>query len=73
MEKGDRFVPFGMKGSKKLSDYFSDNKLSIIDKDKVWLLCSADDRIVWIVGMRSDNRFRVTDKTKEVLRIEVFS
>ena len=62
---GDRFIPFGMKGSRKLSDYFNDLKISKIDKEKVWLLCSGDD-IIWIVGERTDNRYRIKDTTQNV-------
>lgn len=65
-QEGDWFVPFGMKGRKKLSDYFSDHKFSRIQKEQTWLLCSGDD-IVWIVGERTDNRFRIDEKTKSVL------
>lgn len=64
-QKGDRFYPFGMKGSKKLSDFFNDVKLSIIEKEHVWLLCSGDD-IVWVVGYRIDARYAVNDKTSRV-------
>ncbi|MEN9918645.1 MAG: tRNA lysidine(34) synthetase TilS [Bacteroidota bacterium] len=67
---GDKFVPFGMKGSKKLSDYFSDRKFSLLDKDKVWLLFSGN-KIVWIIGERADDRFRITDKTTEVLSVKL--
>ena len=63
---GDWIIPFGMKGRKKLSNYFSDCKLSIMEKEKIWVLCSGED-IVWIVGKRTDNRFRIHDKTKNVL------
>ncbi|GAB6122224.1 tRNA lysidine(34) synthetase TilS [Dysgonomonas termitidis] len=66
--QGDWFMPFGMKGKKKVSDYFSDNKFSLFDKEAAWLLCSGDD-IVWIVGHRSDERFKITDKTTEVVKI----
>lgn len=65
-QEGDWFVPFGMKGRKKLSDYFSDHKFSRIQKEQTWLLCSGND-IVWIVGERSDNRFRIDERTKSVL------
>lgn len=65
-QEGDWFVPFGMKGRKKLSDYFSDHKFSRIQKEQTWLLCSGND-IVWIVGERSDNRFRIDEGTKSVL------
>lgn len=67
---GDWFVPFGMKGRKKLSDFFSDQKFSIKDKEDVWILVSGED-IVWVVGHRSDDRFRVTPKTKNVLVINI--
>jgi len=67
-EKGDRFVPFGMKGQKKISDYFSDNKYSLIDKKKAWLLCSGDD-IIWIVGDRVDDRFCIKKDTKRAFII----
>jgi tRNA(Ile)-lysidine synthase len=60
---GDRFVPFGMKGSKKLSDYFTDNKTSIHEKEKTMVICS-DNAIIWIVGQRTDNRFRIENNTK---------
>ncbi len=67
-KQGDRFIPFGMKGSKKISDYFSDQKLSLSDKENTWLLCSGE-KIVWIIGKRADNRFRITDRTKYILKI----
>lgn len=67
-KQGDKFVPFGMRGYKKLSDYFSDHKYSVVEKEKAWLLLSGDD-IVWLVGERSDNRYRVTSKTKRVLMV----
>lgn len=68
-QKGDWFVPFGMSGRKKLSDYFSDQKFSLQQKEDVWLLCSGKD-IIWIVGERSDNRFRINKETKQVLRVK---
>lgn len=71
-EKGDWFIPFGMKGRKKLSDYFSDNKFSLIDKEQTWLLCSGDN-IVWIIGHRSDNRFKVDTTTQTILKITLQS
>ena len=67
-EEGDYFYPIGMSGKKKLSKYFKDEKLSLIDKEQVWLLCSDDD-IIWVVNRRADNRFKVTENTKSVLRI----
>lgn len=70
--EGDWFVPFGMKGRKKLSDYFSDHKFSRIDKERVWLLCSGEN-ILWIIGERSDNRFCLDKTTKSVLVVNFFS
>lgn len=67
---GDWFIPFGMKGRKKLSDYFTDHKFSVKDKEDVWILTSGED-VVWIVGHRSDNRFRVSDDTSSVLVVDI--
>lgn len=66
---GDSFVPFGMTGRKKLSDYFSDHKFSLLHKAAAWILCDASGRILWIVGHRTDNRFRITSKTRRALII----
>ena len=71
-QEGDVFYPFGMLGKKKLSKYFKDEKLSLIDKENVWLLCSQND-IVWVINRRADNRFRVTDITKDKLKIQLKS
>ncbi|WP_456437676.1 tRNA lysidine(34) synthetase TilS [Psychroserpens sp.] len=67
-KNGDVFHPQGMNGKKKLSKYFKDEKLSIIDKENVWLLTS-DDKIVWVIGMRADNRFKVTENTEHILKV----
>lgn len=69
-KQGDAFVPFGMRKSKKLSDFFTSEKYSLIDKQQQWLLCSGDD-IIWIVGRRMDNRFKISEKTKTILKIEI--
>jgi tRNA(Ile)-lysidine synthase len=69
---GDWFIPFGMKGRKKISDYFSDHKFTLYQKNKTWLLCSKND-ILWIVGERADNRFCVDNHTKNALVINFFS
>ena len=68
--QGDSFVPFGMKKEKKLSDYFTSNKYSLLDKENQWILCS-EDKILWIVGERIDDRFRISNKTKNILKIEI--
>lgn len=67
---GDRFYPLGMKGSKLLSDFFVDQKFTEWQKRNVWLLVSADDDILWVVGWRIDDRFKVTSETKSVFRCE---
>ncbi|HEY5592863.1 MAG TPA: tRNA lysidine(34) synthetase TilS [Paludibacter sp.] len=68
--EGDTFFPFGMKNRKKVSDFFIDNKLNLLEKEQSWLLISGED-IVWIVGQRMDNRFRVTEKTIDVSELNV--
>lgn len=67
-KKGDRFVPFGLKGSKKVSETFKDLKLTTVEKENVWLLCSGSD-IIWVVGLRTDNRYKINAKTQEAIQI----
>ncbi|WP_313191262.1 tRNA lysidine(34) synthetase TilS [Sphingobacterium sp.] len=66
---GDTFKPLGMEGSKKLSDYFIQKKLNRFQKEDVPILVNADGQLIWIVGMRLDNRFKVTENTKKVLTL----
>lgn len=69
--EGDYFCPAGMKGQKKkVSKYFKDEKMSLSEKEKTWLLCSGN-QIVWIINKRADERFKVTDKTTQIIKIEV--
>lgn len=67
-EQGDYFYPFGMKGKKKLSKFFKDEKLSLPQKENCWLLCSGE-KIIWIIGQRLDARFAVDEDTRTILRI----
>ncbi|MBK5722985.1 tRNA lysidine(34) synthetase TilS [Dysgonomonas sp. Marseille-P4677] len=67
-QQGDWFIPFGMKGKKKISDYFTDNKFNLFEKKDTWLLCSGDN-IIWIVGHRADDRFKITNETTNVIEI----
>jgi tRNA(Ile)-lysidine synthase len=66
---GDWFIPFGMNGKKKLSDYFTDRKFSLKDKKEAWVILSGEN-IVWIVNERSDNRYKITDESKNIFIIE---
>jgi tRNA(Ile)-lysidine synthase len=63
---GDKFRPLGMKKFKKISDFFVDMKLSVHEKDKVDIFLSGED-IIWVGGMRIDDRFKLTDRTNKVL------
>lgn len=67
-QEGDYFYPFGMKGKKKVSKFFKDEKMDVISKEKQWLLYS-DDNLVWIIGKRGDERFKVTKETKNILKL----
>lgn len=70
-KQGDYFYPLGMnKKKKKLSDFFTQQKLSKVDKEKVWILCSGD-YILWVMGMRQDERFKVTEHTKQIIKFEI--
>ncbi|MBN2350526.1 MAG: tRNA lysidine(34) synthetase TilS [Bacteroidales bacterium] len=71
-KKGDYFYPFGLAKKKKISDYFTDHKFSIPEKENIWLLCSGKN-IVWIAGHRIDDRYKITDKTKNIVVINYLS
>lgn len=66
---GDYICPTGMTGSKKLSQLFKDKKLSLVDKENIWLLTDAKDTIIWVIGLRQDRRFSVYNKSTNILKI----
>ena len=68
-QKGDYFYPLGMKGRQKVSKYFKDHKFNLFEKEDQWILCSGSE-IVWLVGHRPDERFKVQAGTKQILKIE---
>jgi tRNA(Ile)-lysidine synthase len=67
-EPGDRFTPLGMSQLKKISDFLIDLKVPVPEKEKVLLLLSGD-KVMWVMGYRIDNRFRITDSTERLLII----
>lgn len=69
-KKGDSFFPYGLKGEKKISEFYKNLKYSILDKENQWLLCSEND-IVWVVGQRIDDRYKITKSTKTIFKIEL--
>ncbi len=69
-KNGDYFYPFGMVGKKKVSKFFKDEKMNVLSKEKQWLLCSGNE-IVWVIGKRGDQRFAVTERTKEIIKFEL--
>lgn len=68
---GDIFIPFGMTGHKLVSDYLTDKKRSVLQKRRQLVITDSHDQILWLVGLRTDQRYRVTDHTTTVLRIMI--
>jgi tRNA(Ile)-lysidine synthase len=66
-KEGDWFMPIGMKGKKKISDFLIDQKVPLNLKDDVRVLVTADQRIAWVIGFRPDERYKVTEETQRVL------
>jgi len=71
MQIGDRFRPIGMQGFRKLSDFLTDLKISLPDKQNTWVITSGND-IVWVVGHRIDDRYKITTGTKEIFKIVIW-
>ena len=68
-KKGDYFYPLGMKGKMKLSNFYVNQKISLLEKEKIWLLCDANNQIIWVIGKRIDDRFKITDQTTKIIKI----
>jgi tRNA(Ile)-lysidine synthase len=68
-QNGDYLYPLGMQGKKKLSKYFKDEKFSLIEKENTWLLCNAENEIIWVISNRQDNRFSLKNTSKNILKI----
>ena len=72
VREGDAFIPFGMKGRKLVSDYLTDRKVNRLQKAETFVATCGDD-IIWLIGHRSDNRFRVTDATTRILKLTLIT
>jgi tRNA(Ile)-lysidine synthase len=72
-QNGDFFYPSGMAGKKKLSKYFKDEKISLLEKQNIWILCNNNDEIIWVVNHRQDNRFIAKEATKDLFKITIIT
>ena len=71
IKEGDRMIPLGMKGSKLISDMLTDTKVSYFDRQRQYVLLNNDQQIIWLVGRRIDDRYKITSSTKTVLKIKL--
>lgn len=69
-QQGDYFKPLGMNGFKKVSDFFIDSKLSLPQKENTWMITNGE-QVVWIIGHRLDDRYKITPATQTILKLEL--
>lgn len=69
-KQGDYMYPFGMQKKKKVSKILIDAKIPLHEKEQIWVL-ESDKKIVWVLGIKTDNRFRITSHTKEVVELHL--
>jgi tRNA(Ile)-lysidine synthase len=67
---GDKFIPLGMNGFKKISDFLINQKMNRFEKENVWLLMNKNE-VVWVIGQRLDDRYKINDHTKKILKLEL--
>lgn len=68
---GDKFIPLGMRGNKKISSFLSDNKVSFIEKINQLVLVDSNDEIIWLVGHQISEKFKVTNSTNDIIEFEI--
>ena len=71
VQSGDAFCPLGMEGHKLVSDFLTDRKLTLLEKRRQLVVTAANGDILWLVGQRPDNRYRITPQTTQVLIIKI--
>ena len=71
IKEGDRMIPLGMKGSKLISDMLTDSKVSYFDRQRQYVLLNNEQQIIWLLGHRIDDRYKITSSTKTVLKIKL--
>ena len=69
-QQGDYFKPLGMSGFKKISDFFIDSKLSLPEKENIWILANGE-QVIWIIGHRLDDRYKITSGTQHILKLKI--